>query len=110
MKQFLAVVLAALAVTGIYAMTAGAGQQGVSPAKFAKLAKQVKQLKKAVHQIQGTLSCFSSVDAVNQHSGYTGRSTALDFTASGDQVQAYFLLIDPSCVQSGSAHTLHVLK
>lgn len=52
MKQFVAVLAAALLVTGIYVMTAGAGQQGVSPSRVAKLEKKVTKLQKAVKKIK----------------------------------------------------------
>lgn len=52
MKQFLAVLAAALLVTGIYVVTAGAGQQGVSPKRVAKLEKKVNKLQKTVKKIQ----------------------------------------------------------
>jgi outer membrane murein-binding lipoprotein Lpp len=114
MKQFLAVLLAALVVTGIYVVTAGAGQQGVSPAKFNKLSKQVTKLKKDVTKLKkddlltkGTLSCFTSVVPVTQYSGYTNtdptRKTALDATATGDTADAFLLTVDSSCVQTGKA-------
>lgn len=116
MKQFLAIVLAVLAMGGIYAMTAGATQQGVSPAKFAKLSKQVKKLKKQVAQINGQLSCFTSVVPATQYGGYTGTdsTTALDVTHQGDNVGAFLLTVDPSCVGGGKAptllHQLHTLR
>jgi hypothetical protein len=52
MKQFIAVLLAALVVTGIYVVTAGAGQQGVSPSRVARLEKKVTKLQKAVNKIK----------------------------------------------------------
>ena len=116
MKQFLAIVLAALAVGGIYAMTAGASQQGVSPAKFAKLSKQVKKLKKQVAQINGQLACFTAIAPVTQYGGYTGTSstTALDSTHSGDQVGAFLLVVNSGCVGGGKApplfKQLHILR
>ena len=52
MKQFIAVLLAALVVTGIYVVTAGAGQQGVSPSRVARLEKKVAKLQKTVNKIK----------------------------------------------------------
>src|SRR6266571_6855829 len=46
MKRVLAVALAALAAVALYAATAPAGQQAVTPKQFAALAKRVAKLEK----------------------------------------------------------------
>jgi hypothetical protein len=116
MKQFLAVLAAALLVTGIYALTAGAGGHGVSPAKVAKLAKQVKKLQKEVNLINSQLACFNQAAPITQYQGYVygdvanpsafQNTTGLDVTATGDTVGAWFLVVDSRCVQGGKAPPL----
>jgi len=91
MKQFLAVALVALAVTGICVMTAGASQQGgVTPAKFAKLSKQVKKLSKQVKRLKKQESTDRNVAVTALV--YAGCSVA----ATADAFQGTWTTVDPS--------------
>jgi hypothetical protein len=120
MKRFVLVSLAA-AVLGaaLYATTAPAGQQAVTPAQFNALKKRVAADEKKIKDIEGVLgTCFNGAVPAARYTGYVGVdsqnnpivTTALDVTDQGDQPTMFLLDIGSACAQAigGAFHTLRV--
>jgi hypothetical protein len=111
MKRLLALVATAGLAVGLYAATATGGRQAVTPAQFSALKKQVAVLKKDVNDLKGALNCLSPVGVAQFGSDTAGfhykqpdgseiLTSAIDFTASGEQPQALLALIDAQCVSA----------
>jgi len=107
LTRLVIVLAAALVAVGIYAVTAPAGQQSVSP-------KRVAALEKRVSKLQSQLNCLKTYAPVsvygdpNGTAGYVyqnpdthqGLTTALDATASGETPDADFAVVAKSCISS----------
>jgi hypothetical protein len=83
-------------------------------AKMRALQSRVTQLEKAVGGIK---SCTSTVQGLTRFNGYvwtdgvnTYTTTAIDVPDTGEQVGAYFVLADPSCVSGGSSKLFSLAK
>jgi hypothetical protein len=110
MKRLALVLTAAVAGVAIYATTAPAGQQAVTPA-------QLNAVKKRVSNIESVLgACMQGGVPVTRYDGYVVRNTtdqtefvssALDVTDQGDQSTAYLLDVGPDCA-SALNQTLHI--
>ena len=59
MKRLAVVLAAALVAVAIYAVTAPAGQQAVSPKRVAALEKKVSQLQKSVKTLNTFMNCLN---------------------------------------------------
>jgi hypothetical protein len=108
------VVLALLVAIGalVYATTAPAGQQAVTPKQFAALQKRVKNLETVVNV------CFQGAVPVARFQGYDAKdangaqisTTALDVTDQGETPAAFLLDVGQACASalSGQLHTLRI--
>jgi hypothetical protein len=115
MKRLAVGVAVALAAVAVYAVTAGAGPQAVSPKRVAALEKKVTQLQRQVRTLNTFMSCLNkqvaglaSYGNPNAGQGYvyaTGQgnvtTTALDLTGQGEQPQFFVAAVEASCVTSG---------
>jgi hypothetical protein len=120
MKRFLALIATAGLAVGLYAATAPAGQQGVTPAQIKALQTQVKKLQKDVKTVKAALACITVAGAAefgdNSTAGYHYKqpdgsevlTSAVDLTAQGETPQFYLATIDSQCVQSKTLHFAHV--
>jgi hypothetical protein len=118
MKRLFLVLAAGVAAVALYAATAPAGQQAVTPGQFNALSKKVTTLQKDVKSLKAALACFSALGVAEFGDGTTSGfhykqpdnseilTTALDVVAQGEQPQALVASIDPQCVQSGSFRRL----
>jgi hypothetical protein len=118
MKRLLALVAAAGVAVALYAATATGSQQAVTPAQLNALKKQVAVLKKDVKDLQGAIACLGPTGVASFGSDTAGfhykqpdgseiLTSALDFTAQGQQPQALLATIDPQCV-SARFRLLHI--
>src|SRR5437588_7817914 len=124
MKRLLVFVATAGLAVGLYATTAGGGQQAVTPGQFAALSKKVTGLQKQVKTLNSVIASCLFVQAVpvaqygandgtqgylyNLPSGTTVATTALDVVAQGDTPQAWFVGTSNDCataMNSGGAFT-----
>jgi hypothetical protein len=103
MKRILVVALAAACLGALlYATTAPAGRQAVTPKQFAALQKRVKTLENVVNV------CFQKAVPVTQYDGYQAtdtnnaplETTALDRTDTGDTPDAYLLDVGQACASA----------
>jgi hypothetical protein len=104
----LAVVLAvALAAVSVYAVTAPAGPQQVSPRQVAALQRQVRKLQAFDRRVRQCL--FYRAVPVTRYQGYRykapissteGETTAFDLTQGQDRVTWYAISTRPGCVQA----------
>jgi len=111
-KVLLVAVAAALLGALLYAATAPAGQQAVTPKQFAALQKRVKNLETVINV------CFQGAVPVARFGGYDAKdangvqisATALDVTDQGDTPQAFLLDVGQTCAAalSGQLHTLRL--
>jgi hypothetical protein len=120
MKRFLALIATAGLAVGLYAATAPAGQQGVTPAQIKALQTQVKKLQKDMKSVKGALACITVAGAAefgdNSTAGYHFKqpdgsevlTSAVDLTAQGETPQFYLATIDSQCVQSKGLRFAHV--
>lgn len=112
MKRVLVVAAIALAAVALYAATAPAGQQAVTPGQFAALSKKVAKLRKDVDTLGTVL-----VNCVMYHAysvkeygglsnegyayqfpdGHIGLETALDLAPPTDTNTAWYLAVEPQC-------------
>jgi hypothetical protein len=118
MKRLLIVLAAGAAAVALYAATAPAGQQAVTPGQFAALKKQVTTLQKDVKTLKGAFACLVAVGAVEAGDGNTAGyhfknsdgtevlTSALDVAAQGEQVNLFLAGINPQCVQQASFRRL----
>ena len=101
----LAVVLAvALAAVSVYAVTAPAGSQQVSPRQVAALQRQVRTLQAFDRRVRQCL--FYRAVPVTRYHGYLyrangseGETSAFDLTQGQDRVTWYAISTRPGCVQ-----------
>ena len=110
MKRFLALVATAVAAVALYAATAPAGQQAVTPGQFNALKKQVTKLRSDLNAVTTVMvGCvMGTAVPITQYTGYVYQTssgqdiltTALDLTEQGGTPQGYALLVnsDPTCV------------
>ena len=110
MKRFLALVATAVAAVALYAATAPAGQQAVTPGQFNALKKQVTKLRSDLNAVATVLvGCvMGNAVPITRYSGYDAKdsngaqisTTALDLTAQGGTPNGFALLVnsDPTCV------------
>jgi uncharacterized protein YdeI (BOF family) len=111
MKRLLVLCVTALLAVGIYATTAGGGQQaGVTPKQFNALKKSVATIRKELTATEAVLGgcVMGNAVPVTQYQGYvyqdttgaTGVTTALDVTEQGGTPSGFVLLVnsDPTCV------------
>ena len=115
MKRLAVVLAAALVAVAIYAVTAPAGQQAVSPKRVAALEKKVSQLQKSVKTLNTFMNCLNkqvagltSYGNPSAGQGYIyrtgqgdGPTTALDLSGQGEQPQFFVPAVESSCVTSG---------
>jgi hypothetical protein len=104
----LAVVLAvALTAVSVYAVTAPAGSQQVSPRQVASLQRQVRKLQAFDRRVRQCL--FYRAVPVTRYHGYVYRATsnspegetsAFDLTQDDDRVTWYAISTRPGCVQA----------
>jgi hypothetical protein len=109
MARVLAVALVALAAVALYATTAPAGQQAVTPKQFAALQKRVKTLETREGQIIEVLG-------IVVHCGFdktaipTTKSPQYHATATGETTDFYVLATsDPECANVINAPLLQNL-
>jgi hypothetical protein len=110
MQRLLALLLTAVLAVGLYAATAGGGQQTVTPGQFAALSKKVTKIRKDLDATTGVLaSCvMGTAIPINQYNDYVGvdangqefKTTGLDLTGPGGTPNGFALLVnpDPACV------------
>jgi hypothetical protein len=122
MKRLLALVAIAGLAVGLYAATAGGGQQAVTPRQFLALKKQVVVLQKQVKTLNTVVGSCLFILAIpvtdygkndgtegylyKQADGTTVPTTAFDITAQGDTPSAYVVGTSADCataMNSGSA-------
>jgi hypothetical protein len=105
MKRLAAVLAAALAAVSIYAVTAPAGPEAVSPARVRALEKRVQRLEAFDRRVRDCF--FFRAVAITRYQDYlsqpqgTGsprRVTALDATNEGDNVGFYVVSTHRSCI------------
>lgn len=123
MKRLFVVAAVALAAVVLYAATAPAGQQAVTPGQFAALSKKVTKLRKDVDALGTVLvDCvMHRASPVKEYGGLTdegyqyhfpdgriGFETALDLAPATDASAEWFLSVDPTCasVINGGGRTL----
>ena len=103
----LAVVLAvALTAVSVYAVTAPAGSQQVSPRQVASLQRQVRKLQAFDRRVRQCL--FYRAVPVTRYHGYVYRvsgspeatTSAFDMTQGQDRVTWYAISTRPGCVQA----------
>ena len=103
MKKLTVLLAAALAAVLIYAVTAPAGGEAVTPKQIKALQAQIKALQKRTTTIEQVLGlCFHHAVQVTQYSNYqqSGQTTArtgLDVTAGTDKPTAYLLDVGSDC-------------
>ena len=107
MKRLAVLLAAALAAVSVYAVTAPAGPQAVSPRRVAALQRQVRQLQAFDRRVRHCL--FFRAVPLTRYEGYvyrtpgsmqTGETRALDLTQGRDQVTLYAVSTRPGCVQA----------
>jgi hypothetical protein len=119
MKRLLVLVATAGLAVGLYAATAGGGQQAVTPGQFAALKKSVASLQKQVKTLNTVVSSCLFIQAIpvaqygnNQSEGYVYAktdgsqpflTTALDVVNQGDTPQAYAVGTSSDCASSMNA-------
>lgn len=121
MKRLMLVALAAaLLGAALYATTAPASQQAVTPAQFNALKKRVAAAEKKVKDIEGVLgACFNGAVPAARYTGYVGVDsantlfgpiTALDVTDQGETPTMYLLDVGATCASAigGSFKVLRV--
>jgi outer membrane lipoprotein-sorting protein len=99
MKRVLAVALVALAAVALYATTAPAGQQAVTPKQFSALQKRVTTLEKTNKQV---IQAIGVIVACGFDKGAipTTKTPQYHVTVSGETTDFYVLTTnDPECVQ-----------
>jgi phage-related protein len=109
MKRVAAIVALGLAAIAIYAVTAPAGQQSVSPKQFAALSAKVTKLTKDLKVVEscvlvGAVPVARFGDAVNHTEGYVyvnpdktqTLEPAIDLAAP-NAAQAWILVTTPKC-------------
>ena len=105
MKRLAVVLAAALAAVSVYAVTAPARQEAVSPARVRALEKRVQQLKAFDGRVRNCL--FFQAVPVTRYRDYLAQPqgtpspthvTALDETASGDTVSFYLVGTRRGCI------------
>ena len=122
MKRLLVLVATAGLAVGLYATTAGGGQQAVTPGQFAALKKTVTSLQKQVKTLNSVVGSCLFIQAIpvaryganDGTQGYLyGRTdgsivptTAIDVTSQGETPQAWIVGTSTDCansMNSGSA-------
>ena len=115
MKRLAVVVAVVLAAVALYAVTAGAGQQAVSPKRVAALEKKVTHLQRQVRTLNTFMNCLNkqvagltSYGNPSANQGYIyrtgqgdGPTTALDLSGQGEQPQFFVAAVEANCVTSG---------
>jgi hypothetical protein len=118
MKRLLVLVATAGLAVGLYAATAGGGQQAVTPGQFAALKKTVTSLQKQVKTLNTVVGSCLFIQAIpvvrygGDTEGYVYSkadfsagfvTTALDLPAQGDSPQAYAVGTSSDCASSMNA-------
>ena len=120
MKRLLVLVATAGLAVGLYAATAGGGQQAVTPGQFAALKKTVTKLQKDVKTLNSVVGSCLFVQAVpvasfgtdtegyvyHRSDGTDVITTALDIVGQNETPQAWFVGTTTDCansMNSGSA-------
>ena len=116
MKRLLVLCVTALLAIGLYATTAGGGQQAVTPGQFNALKKKVNKIRTDLDTtttvlascVMGTVVPVTRYPTSGGTEGYLYSpdgtnvilTSALDITNSGSTPQGYALLVnsDPNCV------------
>jgi hypothetical protein len=98
MRRVLLAAVIAIAAVALYATTAPAGQQAVTPKKFAALTKRVAKLEKTnkalVEVAAATLTCVLDKGAIA-----TTKTPQYHITATGETADFYVLTTsNPECV------------
>jgi hypothetical protein len=117
MKRLVVVLAAALVAVAIYAVTAPAGQQAVSPKRVSALEKKVATLQKSIRTLNTFMNCLNkqavamaSYGNPNSGQGYLyspgqGQqpvlTTGVDLVAQGEPVQFFVPAVETNCVNSG---------
>ena len=98
MTRVLAVAVVALAAVALYAATAPAGQQAVTPKQFSALQKRVKTLETTNKQIIQALGIIVAC-GFDQGAIATTKTPEYHVTATGETTDFYVLTTnDPDCV------------
>jgi hypothetical protein len=115
MKRLLVLVAVAFGAVALYAVTAPAGQQAVTPGQFAALTRRVSTLEKDLKKTKATLNTVVACTLVKavpvseyggttagylykQPDGTQGIVTALDLTDTGDTADYWVLTTSQACV------------
>jgi hypothetical protein len=98
MTRVLALALVAFAAVALYATTAPAGEQAVTPKQFAALQKRVAKLEKDNKDIIGAIG-FIAQCAFNKGAIPTTKSPTFHVTGTGEATDFYVLTTnDADCV------------
>jgi len=125
MKRLLALVATAGVAVGLYAATAGGGQQAVTPRQFAALSKKVTGLQKQVKTLNSVIATCLFVQAApvasfgggtegyvyRQSNGTEFLSSALDFVGESETPTAWLVGTTPDCataMNSGGSKSFKV--
>jgi hypothetical protein len=117
MKRLVVVLAAALVAVAVYAVTAPAGPEAVSPRRVAALEKKVTALQKSIRSLNSFANCLNktvvamaSYGTPNTGTGYVyvpgqGQApvvtTAVDLVGQGEPVQFFLPAVERGCVSSG---------
>jgi hypothetical protein len=121
MKRLLAVGVIAVAAVALYAATAPAGQQAVTPAQFTALKKQVAKLQKDVNTLKASGACLSATGVAsfggntagyhcNQPDGTEILTSALDVVDQGETPDFYLAEVDKTCVSALRLARVHAAR
>jgi hypothetical protein len=114
MKRLAVVLAAGVAAVGLYAVTAPAGPEAVSPRRVAALERKVTTLQREMRQAKAQLACTSRALGLTQFGdpnasfGYAYRAadgtsfftTALDATEQGQRPSVNLAIVNESCIGS----------
>jgi hypothetical protein len=116
MKRLAIVLAAGVAAVGLYAVTAPAGPDAVSPRRVAALERKVTTLQRQMRTANAQLACMNrqaaalaSYGVPDQNQGYVyvsgqqeGLTTALDVVPQGQQPEFFVPILQASCVGSSA--------
>jgi hypothetical protein len=118
MKRLALLLAAAVAAVALYATTAPAGQQAVTPAQFSALSKKVTALQKDVKTLKAAVACLAPLGVAQFGDGSTAGyhykqpdgtevlTSAIDAVGPNEQAGALIAVINPQCVSTSSFRRL----
>src|ERR671938_319292 len=98
MKRLLILIVVAALAVGLYAATAGGGQQAVTPRQFAALKKQVVTLQKQVKVLNQAMSIVFTCD-LDSAVAITNAPT-VHVTAAGETTDTYVVATTKDCADA----------